>query len=155
MPAQNPATRAAYEAVASEYLRPVQQAGLRPEIINLCANDARTPDELRRSLVRQLQRTLPAVLPEGVPRHVRADGSTLPNAEFARHEQQVREAVTCAAHASSTLRAVVTTDRAGREQTEYYGQKRGPGGWMEQFVDQPRLMSKIDGVPVGSVPVIF
>jgi hypothetical protein len=143
---QSLAEQVAFDQVASEYAVPVQIAGLRTSIIEICKNDAATPDELRRSLTRQLQ----ATLPKSVPLSVRADASSMPDAEFARTEAKVKAAVVAAAHDSPTLRAVVSKDRAGREVTEFFGKK----SWMGAYARQPQLMVKIDGSPVR-LPVIL
>lgn len=140
----------AYEAIAEEYSAPVQLAGLRVEIIDACMTNAATPDEFRRAMVRQLQRTLPAFASKAV----RADCTRAPADVFAKTEKLVQAAVIEAAHQSPELRAVVTKDRVGREETTFYGQKRGPGGWMEQYADKPRLMKSINGAPV-KLPVVL
>jgi len=138
---QNLATTVQFDQVASEYSTLIQAAGMRVGIIDVCRRDASTPDDLRRSLVRQLQ----AALPKSVPVSVRADASRLPNAEFVMTEKRVKAAVIEAAHQSPELRPVVSVDRAGREQIEFYGQKRS---WMAAYQAPAMLTKAIDGVPV-------
>jgi hypothetical protein len=135
---QDLATTMAYDRVADEFRAPVQIAGLHVEIIDICKSQAATPDALRRSLVRQLQQTLP----DTVPRSIRSDVTCMPDTSFAKVEPLVREAVIEQAHQSPTLREVVINDRSGREATEFYGRKRGPSGWMEQYTKTPLLMKR-------------
>lgn len=144
---QDLATTVQFDQVASEYAIPVQVAGLRIGVIDACKSDAATPDAFRRSLLRQLQHTLPRT----VPASVRADASTAPAAEFAKTEQRVKAAIIEQAHQSPTLRAVVTHDRAGREETTFFGRK---SSWMGAYQAPPMLTKAIGGAPVR-LPVIL
>jgi hypothetical protein len=137
----------AFEAVAAEYSTPVQAAGLNVGLIDVCRDNAGTPAEFRRALTRQLQATLPRT----ALRSVRADGSSLSDDRFFIHERQVQAAVIEAAHQSPELRAVTVRDRAGRDITEYFGEKRS---WMAAYTKAPQLMKSIDGAPV-KLPVIM
>ncbi|MFM0500358.1 hypothetical protein [Paraburkholderia caffeinilytica] len=144
---QSLAETMAFEAVAAEYVVPVQAAGMRVGIIDICKADAASPDDLRRMLTRQLQRSLP----KSVPLSVRADASTMPATEFAKTEQRVKAAVFEQAHESPELRPVITRDRSGRECTEYYGKK---SGWMRPYQAPPMLAKTIGGQPV-KLPVVL
>lgn len=142
---QSLATTVQFDQVASEYSTVIQAAGLPLELLD--PRDARTPDEHRRALVRQLQHTLPRT----VPASIRADASTAPDAVFSQTEAKVKAAVIEAAHQSPTLRAVVTRDRAGREQTEFFGRK---SSWMRPYQAPSMLTKTIGGAPV-KVPTIL
>jgi len=144
---QNLAEIVAFEAVAAEYAVPIQVAGLRTGLIDVCRDNAETPAQLRRSLVRQLQRTLP----KSVPTSIRADATRMPDAEFSKTEARVKAAVIEHAHQSPELRSVTTKNRSGVEEVSFYGQK---GSWMRQFADQPRLMKAIGGAPVRLPTII-
>lgn len=141
MQRQDPRVTAEYETIAREYSEPVQAAGLSVKLIEICKADAETPDAFRRSLVRQLQRTLPAFAPASV----RADATKSPADQFARTEKLVTAAVFEQAHQSSVLRPVTTRDRTGRDITEFFGQKRS---WMSQYTKAPMLTKSIAGGPV-------
>lgn len=136
---QDPAVAAQFDQVASEYAVPVQAAGMRVTIIDACKRDSTTPAELRRALTRTLQATLPRT----VPLSVRTDASRMPDAEFSKTEQRVRAEIIRQAHESPTLRSVIVRDRTGREATEFFGRKRGVGGWLEQYCAVPQLMKRI------------
>ncbi len=136
---QDLATAVEFDRLADEFRVPIQAAGLPLGLLD--PRDAKTPDEHRRALVRHLQHTLPRT----VPASIRADASRLPNAEFATTEQRVKAAVIEAAHQSPELRPVVSVDRAGREQIEFFGQKRS---WMAAYQAPAMLTKAIDGVPV-------
>lgn len=144
---QNLSETVAFEAVAAEFSIPIQASGLRTTLIDICRDNAASPDALRRSLVRQLQ----ATLPKNVPASVRADATRMPNDEFRKTEQRVIAATLEAAHASPTLRAVVSKDRVGREQTEFFGAK---SSWMNAYKSPVMLTKTIDGAPV-KLPVIL
>ncbi|PZR49638.1 hypothetical protein [Paraburkholderia fungorum] len=133
MPAlQDPRITAEYEAVTASFNEVVQAAGLSRYVLN--PSPYATPDAYRRAMVRALQSTLP----RDTPLSVRADATYLPNAEFSRTEAKVRDAVIAQAHRADVLRPVVTVDQAGREITEYFGDKRG---WMRAY-QAPALLTK-------------
>lgn len=144
---QNSAVTAEYERVTAAYITPVQIAGLGVGILDIVRDNASTPDAYRRGLIRQLQNTLPV----SVPRSVRADATSSPADVFVRHEQQVVAAVIEAAHQSPVLRPVTTTDRAGREQVEYFGRK---SAWMDRYKAPAMLTKAIGGAP-PVIPVIL
>ncbi|KPD18834.1 hypothetical protein ADM96_08275 [Burkholderia sp. ST111] len=138
----------AFDQIANEYAVPIQAAGLRTSIIGICRNDAATANEFRRMLVVQLQRAMPRT----VPLSVRAEPSPQSSAEcLARTAELVKAATFEQAHESETLRPVLTRDRSGREQTEYFGKKRS---WMSQYQSTPMLTKTIGGAPV-KLPVIL
>ncbi|SAL55626.1 hypothetical protein AWB69_05971 [Caballeronia udeis] len=144
---QDLATVVQYDQIAAEYAPVVQVAGLRTAIIDICRNDAATPDQLRKMLIHQLQ----ATLPKSVPASIRGNLSPQAPADMvATTEAKVRSAVFETAHQSPELRAVVSKDRVGREQTEFFGQKRS---WMTAYSKPPQLMKSINGQPVR-LPVI-
>ncbi|MGX7001939.1 hypothetical protein [Caballeronia sp. KNU42] len=147
MQRQDPRITAEYERIAEEFSVPIQVAGLPLGLVQICKNDAESPDAFRRSLIRQMQRTLPAYAPASV----RADTTRSPADVFARTEQLVKAAIFEQAHQSPTLRPVVERDRSGREQTSFYGQKRS---WMGQYTAPPMLTRSIGGAPVR-IPVIL
>jgi hypothetical protein len=147
MQRQDPRVTAEYETIAHEFSEPVQAAGLGLGLIEICKNDAPSPDAFRRSLVRQLQRTLPAYAPASV----RADTTRSPADVFARTEQLVKAAIFEQAHQSPELRAVVEKNRSGIEEVSYYGQKRS---WMAAYSSPPMLTKSFDGQPVR-LPVIL
>ncbi|NYH13559.1 hypothetical protein [Paraburkholderia bryophila] len=147
MTAQNPMTRAQFEAVANEFRVPVQVAGLRVGIIDKYVADSATPLDLRKGLTRALQ----ATLPKSVPLSIRGDATCFTGDMFGPHEQKVRAAVIEAAHQSPVLRQVVEVDRSGRETTSFYGQKRS---WMAAYSGPVQRMTKIDGQPV-KIPLVL
>ncbi|WP_158935070.1 hypothetical protein [Burkholderia sp. S171] len=128
----------ALDQIAEEYKKLIQIAGLRAGIVDVCRQDATSPDDFRRMLTRTLQSTLPST----ALRSVRADASHMPNTEFAQTEAKVREAIFDQAHQSETLRPVTTRDRSGRDVTEYFGQK---AAWMRAYSSPPRLAKTIGG----------
>lgn len=131
----------ALDQISNEYKTVVQVAGLRAGIVDICRQDATSPDDFRRMLTRTLQSTLPRTTLGSI----RADASHMPNAEFAKTEAKVRDAVFAAAHDSATLRPVVSKDRTGREQTEFFGKK---SAWMNQYKSPAMLARSIAGQPV-------
>ncbi|MGX7850928.1 hypothetical protein [Pseudomonas aeruginosa] len=144
---QDPRITAEYEAITQEFSKPIQAAGLSLGLVKICANDAETPDQLRKMLVRQLQRTLP----KDTPASIRADASQAPAEIFAKHEARVKTAIFEAAHESPTLRAVISKDQGGREQVEFYGRK---SSWMGAFKAPARMAKTINGQPVR-LPVVL
>lgn len=138
MSQQHPAIRMEFDRVVAEYSAPVQAAGLPLNVITIHTRESSTPDELRRSLTRALQQSLPRT----VSASIRCDASRMPNAEFAKTEQAVQQAVFEVASRGPELRAVIVKDATGREATTFYGPKRGEHGWMEQFAARPALMKR-------------
>lgn len=145
---QDLATTVAFDQVAAEYTDLVQIAGKRVGIIDVCKADAESPDDLRRSLIRQLQRTLPKT----VPLSIRAEPSPQATGQWlAATEAKVRDAVIADAHQSPTLRAVISKDRSGREITEFFGKK---SCWMRPYQAPTMLAKTIGGQPV-KLPIIL
>ncbi|CAE6803005.1 hypothetical protein R75461_05279 [Paraburkholderia nemoris] len=145
---QDLAVTVEFDRVANEYLAPIQAAGLRTTLIDVCRNDAATVSEFRRSLVVQLQRAMPRT----VPLSVRAEPSPQSSAEcLARTAELVKAATFEQAHQSDTLRAVTTKDQVGREQTEFFGRK---SSWMNAYKAPALLTKTIGGAPV-KLPIIL
>ncbi|ABE31672.1 hypothetical protein DR64_3441 [Paraburkholderia xenovorans LB400] len=145
---QDPKVTVQFDQIAHAYSDVVQAAGLPVGIIDACKADALSPDDLRRSLTRQLQ----ATLPKSVPLSVRAEPSPQATGQWlAQTEAKVRDAVIAAAHASPELRAVVSKDQAGREQTEFFGRK---SAWMDRYKFPPMLTKAIGGAP-PVIPVVL
>ena len=137
----------ALDQIAEEYSPLVQASGLRTTIIDVCRQDATSPDDLRRMLTRTLQNTMPRTTLASI----RADGSALPTDRFAVHEQRVKTEIIEQAHKSPTLRTVTETDRSGREITTYYGAK---SSWMSVYKAPAMLTKTIGGAP-PKLPVVL
>lgn len=145
---QDLATTVAFEAVAADFSTVFQAAGLRATLIDACTRDSASPSELRRSLTRQLQ----ATLPKSLPLSVRADASKMPDADFATTEAKVRAAIFEQAHQSPTLRTVIEKDRVGRETFTFYGEK---SSWMNAYKAPAMLTKSFDGVSPVKIPVVL
>lgn len=139
------ARQAEFEPVMAEYNTPLQLAGLpAPSLGN--ADTYTSADQYRANLLWQLQQTLPAKIRMAAPSSVLLDYKQMFPAKFRELEQAVQAKVIEAAHASPTLRPVVTCDRTGREITEYFG---NPRSWQEPFRAKPRQMLMLGEVPFG------
>lgn len=144
---QDLATAVAYDQVSRDFSVPVQQAGMPLTVLDVVRDASASPDDYRRGLVRQLQRALP----RDYPKSITADATRCPADMFATTEAKVREAVTYMASAGETLTPVTTTDRAGREITEFYGKK---SAWMNPYKAPVMLTRAFGGAPV-KIPVIL
>ena len=126
--------------------RALQAAGVPHMGRNLYADEA----DRRDSMMRRLQ----ATLPRNAGTRVLSDPARVEPRFRQQFEDAVREAALKAASQSPVLRPVVTLDRSGREITEFFGKKRGAGGWLEQYCAVPQLMTGIGGHDV-CIPVVL
>lgn len=135
-----------FDAVTAEFSPFLQAAGL--PVVTGDAFD--TPADYRAGLVAALNDAVPSrvPLPRAELKVIKMLQNDVPTV-FDKVVLATKAAVIQGARTGDKLMSIVEKDRAGRESTSFYGPKTGPGGWMTQFQDKPRLMTALGDVPYG------